>query len=72
MKVRLIYFPNRSSAVLSIEAATLADIFDPGCSTGKKVGVTSIGNIVSMTYIVFENRDLLRSTIVWTGTFYPV
>ena len=63
-----IYFPNRSSAVLSIGAATLADIFDPAVR-GKKVGVTSIGNIVSMAYIVFEDRDLLRSTIAWTGNF---
>ena len=37
--VRLIYFfPNRSSAVMSIGAATLADIFDPAVR-GKKVGI---------------------------------
>ena len=35
---RLIYFWNRSSAVISIGAATLADIFDPAVR-GKKVGV---------------------------------
>ena len=34
---RLIYFPNRLSAVMSIGAATLADIFDPAVR-GKKVG----------------------------------
>ena len=35
--VRLICFSNRSSAVISIGAATLADIFDPAVR-GKKVG----------------------------------
>ena len=35
---RLICFPNRSSAVISIGAATLADIFDPAVR-GKKVGI---------------------------------
>ena len=34
----LICFPNRSSAVISIGAATLADIFDPA-ERGKKVGI---------------------------------
>ena len=33
-----IYFPNRSSAVISIGAATLADIFDPAVR-GKKVSI---------------------------------
>ena len=36
--IRLICFPNRSSAVISIGAATLADIFDPAVR-GKKVGI---------------------------------
>ena len=35
---RLICFPNRLSAVMSIGAATLADIFDPAVR-GKKVGI---------------------------------
>ena len=35
---RLICFLNRSSAVISIGAATLADIFDPAVR-GKKVGI---------------------------------
>ena len=37
---KLICFPNRSSAVMSIGAATLADIFDP-VVRGKKVGINN-------------------------------
>ena len=35
---RLICFPNRSAAMISIGAATLADIFDPTVR-GRKVGI---------------------------------
>ena len=48
---RLIYFPNRLSAVMSIGAATLADIFDPAVR-GKKVGIN---------LCVFQSLILYRS-----------
>jgi len=65
---RFIYFQNRSSAVIAIGAATLADIFDPAVR-GKKVAI----NIISfwpLTDFVSEDGDLLHCTSAWTGNFY--
>ena len=67
---RLMYFSNRSSAVISIGAATLADIFDPAVR-GRKVSVNLCQHAdpVPMTHIVFEDGNLLHSTTARTGNF---
>ena len=69
---RLIHFPNRSSAVISIGAATLADIFDPAVR-GKKVGINNNFLLVmTLTHFIFQDGDLLYCTTAWTGNFYLI
>jgi hypothetical protein len=56
--------------VISIGAATLADIFDPAVR-GRKVSINLCQhtNAFPMTHIIFKDGNLLHSTTAWTGNF---
>ena len=61
-------FPIRSSAVLSIGAATLADIFDPAVVRGKKVGRYQ-PLCFPHNWHCIEVGNFLHCIIAWTGVF---
>ena len=71
---RLIYaFSNRSSVVISIGTATLADVYDPAVR-GKKVGIINASVFFfSMADIVLYRSWELTTLHHWLDryTFYP-
>ena len=60
---------HRSSAAVTIGAATLADIYDPAVR-GKKVGINI--KFLSMSDFFFEDGNLLHCTTAWTSNSYLV
>lgn len=68
MQKLIINTSHRSSAAVTIGAATLADIYDPAVR-GKKVGV--ILKKIPWLTMAFEDGNLLHSTAAWTGKILP-
>lgn len=56
--------------MISIGAATLADIFEPAVR-GRKVGITGLDTIMITTDFILKDGDLFLFTTAWTGIHLP-